>query len=346
MKHQKIINNILLILLLNPNIESSPLDYAKPQLSDYEFFILPLKSQIPNKTMLPYTISTQLFTDYAFKSRFIVLPDDEKITYINPELFDYPIGTIFIKTFYYPEDFRKPDSNKRFIETRLLIHTPEGWTGFPYIWNKDQTDANLEIAGDRQIISWIDLEGEMQQVNYLIPNFNMCKSCHIIDNVFQPIGPKPRLLNYEFQYDSGKMNQIKKMMELEWVDEIKDIDIIPATADWEDPHFSLNDRARAYLDVNCAHCHNDKGQAKTSGLFLKYNQKDPTKLGIYKTPVATGRGSGGLFFNIVPGNADESILVYRMESTDPGVLMPESGRKMVHTEGLKLIREWIYSLEE
>ena len=142
------------------------------------------------------------------------------------------------------------------------------------------------------------------------------------------------------------MNQIKKMMELEWLDKIEDIDIIPVTANWEDPHFSLDDRARAYLDVNCSHCHNAKGQAKTSGLFLEYNQKDQTKLGVYKTPVATGRGSGGLFFNIVPGNADESILVYRMESTDPGVLMPESGRKVVHTEGLKLIREWIYSLEE
>jgi hypothetical protein len=35
-----------------------------------------------------------------------------------------------------------------------------------------------------------------------------------------------------------------------------------------------------------------------------------------------------------------------MESTDPGILMPESGRKMVHKEGVALIRDWILSLED
>lgn len=70
----------------------------------------------------------------------------------------------------------------------------------------------------------------------------------------------------------------------------------------------------------------------------------PLALGIGKAPVAAGKGSGGRMFSIVPGSPDESILVYRIESTDPGVMMPEMGRRLVHEEGVSLIREWIQSM--
>jgi uncharacterized repeat protein (TIGR03806 family) len=226
------------------------------------------------------------------------------------------------------------------------VHTPEGWIGYPYVWNTEQTDAVLEIAGDRQKVSWIDKQGKSQNVNYLVPNFNMCKGCHVIDKTFQPIGPKPRLLNCDNYYDGAHKNQLEKMLELDMIDEMPSVETIPATAEWGSEHYSLNDRARAYLDVNCAHCHNSKGPANTSGLFLEYNEKDLKKLGVFKPPIAAGRGSGNLDFNIVPGKPDKSIFIFRMESTDPGILMPESGRKMVHKEGVALIRDWILSLED
>ena len=79
-------------------------------------------------------------------------------------------------------------------------------------------------------------------------------------------------------------------------------------------------------------------------MFLDYYQKDRKALGIYKTPIAAGRGSGKFEYDIVPGDPDHSILVYRFNSTDPGIMMPELGRSMVHHEGLELIREWILSL--
>ena len=327
-------------------IKANPLDDAKPKLSDYGFFREPIAEQISVGNIFPYRISTELFNDYAFKSRFIVLPEGNKISYISSEEFDFPVGTIFIKTFYYPVDFRFPDKNWQIIETRLLMHTPDGWTGYPYVWNKDQTDAILEIAGGRQKVFWIDKQGKSKNVNYLVPNFNMCKGCHVIDKNFQPLGPKPRLLNCDNLYNGAHKNQLEKMLELDIVVGMPPVKAIPTTAEWGSEHYSLNDRARAYLDVNCAHCHNSKGPANTSGLFLEYHENDVKKLGVFKPPVAAGRGSGNLDFNIVPGKPDESIFIYRMESTDPGILMPESGRKMVHKEGVTLIREWIDSLEE
>ncbi len=327
-------------------IKANPLEYAKPKLSDYGFFKEPMAEQIPVNNIFPYRISTPLFTDYALKSRFIVLPDGKKVSYISSEEFDFPVGTIFIKTFYYPADFRAPEKDWQIIETRLLVHTPEGWIGYPYVWNAEQTDAILDISGNRQKVLWIDKRGKSQNVNYLVPNFNMCKGCHVIDKTFQPIGPKPRLLNCDNFYDGTHKNQLEKMLELDMIDEMPSVETIPATAEWGSEHYTLNDRARAYLDVNCAHCHNSKGPANTSGLFLEYNEKDLKKLGVFKPPIAAGRGSGNLDFNIVPGKPDKSIFIFRIESTDPGILMPESGRKMVHKEGVALIRDWILSLED
>ena len=68
-------------------------------------------------------------------------------------------------------------------------------------------------------------------------------------------------------------------------------------------------------------------------------------LGQCKPPIAAGRGSGGHLYSIVPGHADESILRFRLATNDPGMMMPELGRSLVHKEGLALINGWINSLE-
>lgn len=115
---------------------------------------------------------------------------------------------------------------------------------------------------------------------------------------------------------------------------------------WNDPATgSLNDRARTWLDINCAHCHRPEGPASTSGLNLSVHEQSPAAWGVQKTPVAAGRGSGNRRYDIVPGHPDQSILLYRLESTDPGVMMPEVSRKVTHREGVALIREWIASLK-
>jgi hypothetical protein len=57
--------------------------------------------------------------------------------------------------------------------------------------------------------------------------------------------------------------------------------------------------------------------------------------------VAAGQGTGDHTFDIVPGRPDDSILVYRMSSLDPGAMMPEVGRATVHEEGVALVRDWI-----
>ena len=106
-------------------------------------------------------------------------------------------------------------------------------------------------------------------------------------------------------------------------------------------HRTLEQRARAYLDANCGHCHNAEGPADTSGLFLTADQKDPMRWGFCKVPVAAGHGAGDLRFDLVHGQPDESILLRRMNSAEPKVMMPEIGRSVVHREGVDLIRQWV-----
>ena len=114
---------------------------------------------------------------------------------------------------------------------------------------------------------------------------------------------------------------------------------------WDDSRTgSLDDRARQYMKVNCGHCHAPQGSASKSGLFLDGTAKGTAALGIGKRPVAAGRASGDLDFIIAPGQPDQSILIKRMESTDPGIAMPELGRSTVHEEGVELLRQWIAAM--
>ena len=50
--------------------------------------------------------------------------------------------------------------------------------------------------------------------------------------------------------------------------------------------------------------------------------------------------------DVVPGAAEESYLLFSMNTTDPRHKMPELGRSVIHQEGVALIREWINQLPD
>jgi uncharacterized repeat protein (TIGR03806 family) len=259
---------------------------------------------------------------------------------------DFPVGTTIIKTFYYPNDFRDITKGRRLMETRLLIHEASGWKALEYVWNEEQTDANLEVAGDKKQISYVFSDGKKKTQDYVIPNMNQCKSCHNRNEVMTPIGPSVRQLNGLMSYKEGEENQLIHWQKTGMLKNLPEISQVPKSPVWNQPETGdLGARARIYLDINCGHCHRPDGPASTSGLNLYIHEKNTTGLGILKTPVAAGKGSGNLKHDIVPGKSDQSILVYRMESTDPGIMMPEVARKLVHKEGVALIREWIQAMK-
>jgi uncharacterized repeat protein (TIGR03806 family) len=192
----------------------------------------------------------------------------------------------------------------------------------------------------------VDEKGKKQRIEYIAPNLNQCKGCHSYDGQFVPIGITARQLN---RLENGE-NQLlawQKAGRLRLPADF-DVAIAPRLADYRQPNGeqALEAAARGYLDGNCGHCHNPHGPASTSGMFLNINEKDPERLGVGKPPVAAGRGSGNRRFGIVPGKPSESILVFRMESDDPGIRMPELGRQLPHQEGLELIKAWIRKMPQ
>ena len=103
-------------------------------------------------------------------------------------------------------------------------------------------------------------------------------------------------------------------------------------------------RARAYLQANCAYCHSDGGEARTTGLDLTFDETSPMQLGVCKMPIAAGKAAEGQYYDIVPGHPEQSILVYRMESTAPAIAMPEIGRSLEHFEAVQLVSDWINAM--
>jgi uncharacterized repeat protein (TIGR03806 family) len=319
----------------------SPLE----RLSDYGLFTGSPAAQQPAAGVIPYDLVSALFSDYAEKFRFIKLPTGTQAHYKADGVFEFPVGTLIAKTFAIPIDARDPTSGRRLIETRILKHEADGWVGLPYIWNKEQTDAVLDVAGDTVDVSWVHTDGKPRTNSYIIPNANQCKGCHKSGDYMHPIGPKARNLNHDFTYLDGVENQIARWVREGVLADAPEPAWAPRLAAWDDPKSgTLDSRARAWLEINCAHCHNPEGPARNSGLDLTASQQNPTAFGINKPPVAAGIGSGGLAFDIVPGQPDKSILVYRIASTHPGVMMPELGKRLVHDEGVALVREWIKSM--
>ncbi|PHS26321.1 MAG: hypothetical protein COA85_06190 [Robiginitomaculum sp.] len=316
--------------------------------------------------VVPYDLNTPLFTDAAHKLRTLYVPPGRFANYRTSQALDFPVGSVLSKTFFYPkddagqllntkytgDDFAGEGLNLakvRLIETRVLVHREAGWVALPYIWNEAQTDAVLERTGGVQSLTLQLPDGDQQSFAYVVPNANQCAGCHAVNATTKqiaPIGPAPRHLNKVYPYVDGEQNQLAHLSDLGILDGFNPAEQHPRNANWQDERALLEGRAAAYLDINCGHCHNPHGAADTSALYLDLPGDDYTggNSGLCKPPVAAGQGTGGRKFDIVPGQAEASILWYRMNSTNPAVMMPELGRSTIDHEGVALIANWINAM--
>jgi hypothetical protein len=145
-----------------------------------------------------------------------------------------------------------------------------------------------------------------------------------------------------YDYATGAENELAHLSRVGYLTGAPDPSGAPILPDASDSTAgTVEQRARAYLEANCAHCHSEAGLASNTGLFLTYAETDSRHLGTCKAPVAAGPASGGRAYDVVPGQPDASILVFRIESLDPSLMMPPLGRSLVDDAGVALVREWI-----
>ncbi len=312
-------------------------------ISEYNLF-LDIRRHAPNEGVIPFEINTPLFSDYAEKHRFFYVPPESSIEYTPEGTLHFPVGSLLVKTFSYPHDRRNPDAGERILETRLLMHRPEGWVGYPYVWNDDLSDARLAVAGARIDVAWIHDDGSERGTRYSIPNMNECKQCHAKDGIMGPIGPKARQLNRTGGDGAQQLSAWAALGLLKGLPE--EPGAIPRLPVWNDPATgTLDERARAYVEGNCAHCHNPGGEAASTGLDLSWEQNEPVAYGINKLPTAAGPSSRGYKYAIRPGQPNRSFLLSRLRETDPSKMMPRTGRTLPHEEGIALIEAWIGAMD-
>jgi parallel beta-helix repeat protein len=319
-----------------------------PNLADYRLFQDPGDPTRDPNGGVPFDLTTPLFSDYALKDRFVFVPPGQQVQYSDDAVFSFPVGTIIAKSFKIAHDLRDPGAGDELIETRLLIRRADGWAGMAYVWNEARTEATLAIGGGAADVEWIHSDGSVRATTYQIPNTGQCARCHTSStDGAVPIGPTARMLNKPFDYGNGVVeNQLVRWTEL---GVLAGAPADPAGAPrlpvWNDPSDgTLEQRAKAYLESNCAHCHRPGGAARQSGLYLEAARPLSSAYGLCKGPVSAGPGAGGLDYDLVPGDPLASILVFRMTRNEAQIKMPELSRSVVHEEGVQLVSEWIASL--
>jgi uncharacterized repeat protein (TIGR03806 family) len=314
-------------------------------LSQYNLFVPPLAAQTPAPGVVPYEVNSILYADGAGKYRFMFVPAGKQVHFDATNRWTFPVGTRFIKTFDYDHDERHPEMGQRLLETRILeLETDGTWAANTYVWNDAQTDAERYVAGETLTVDRIDAAGNMVSGEYRVPNTSQCKNCHGQDLKIVPLGPRTRQVNRSHDYGKGPENQIDHFVALGLID-----GAVPATATLDklaDPTSMapVADRARAYLDANCAHCHNDSGYAASTALRLNVETTSLIDLGACRHPVAAGHANGGDEFDVVPGHPESSIMLFRMMSNDPQIKMPQLPLTTSDAFGVQLVSQWIAGL--
>lgn len=326
------------------------------RLSDWGLFTLDRNALTPAEETLVFRPANILFSDYAQKLRTLWIPAGRQARLEAGDI-EYPVGTVLSKTFYYPtnaagdpvlSDEIMADSvsltDNRLMETRLLVRRESGWDAFPYVWNEEETEAFLRVAGTSEALSLQTGNGQ-EDFLYFVPNENQCSGCHVTDHPdgdMRPLGAVSRQLSYKrYQPDDGDLEmEIHGLVERGWLEAAPlRLETTSYLGDGD-----LETRALEYLNINCGHCHNPNGAADTSNLILNGDHGQLVNMGVCKPPVAAGGGAGNRLYSIVPGQPEQSILLYRMESREPDEMMPELGRSLVHREGIELLGDWIEQL--
>ena len=328
-----------------PGGDGSYVNQPYARLSDYCLFEISDAGVTPAPGVLPYDLNTPLFSDYAVKQRTIWMPKGASAQYDPTNVLEFPDGTLITKTFGMPDDLRKSAPLVHWVETRLQMKVSGQWKLYDYLWNDAQDDATLDTTGNVFITHLIDFDGGALTADYLVPSPTQCLLCHESAGTPTPIGPKARELNKDYAYIDGGANQLERWTQVGFLTGAPDASEAPRLAVWNDPGTgTLDQRARAYLEINCAHCHNPDGAAADGGLVLWASESDLSQVGYCKVS-ASNMAPAGYPYDIVPGDPAHSFLALRVATTEGGLMMPPVGRSLEDEAGAQLVSDWIQSLD-
>lgn len=282
---------------------------------------------LPTSALVPYGVNAPLWSDGADKRRYLALPDGEALRMTRDGSVELPARGVLVKEFL-RDGWR--------LETRFLVRDGSGdWRATTYVWNDSQSEAFKTSDG-----ATIERDGE----GWTVPSEDQCFECHTEAADFS-LGLERRQLDLEFSYEATgrNANQINTLAGLGMLEDAEENRDSPLVSPAE-PSGPLDDRARAYLHANCAHCHRPGGLGEgqidlrastTLRLTNTCNQRPWTA-----DPVP----GGGVI--LAPGDPEHSGLYLRMAREDPTWRMPPLGSQKLDVHGSELVAQWIASIEE
>lgn len=128
-----------------------------------------IRNQVPAEGVIPFEVTSPLFTDNALKHRFVTLTQGGTIEYSSDTTrWQSPVGTIYVKTFAYPPNLDDPETDglEQLVETRLLVHVSAEddrlgcngaescWQVHVYVYDETGTDAVCQSGGWTKSITY------------------------------------------------------------------------------------------------------------------------------------------------------------------------------------------------
>jgi putative heme-binding domain-containing protein len=328
-----------------------------------------VKDQVPAPGVLPFQINARQWQDGATAEYWVALPGTSGVV-VYPEegkpipsqvywhkfRLHFPKDAVLVKTISLTTGAGEA-AKPRWVETQLLHFDGLDWRGYTFAWRDDQSDADLvPVAGSEKVFQVPDKVHPGGKREYVWPFLSrtQCMQCHnqwpqyaLAFNLAQ--------LNREVpDGHGGRAQQLVRLSELGYLrrKSLTDKDEPPYDATLAAQEDALPDpfrpssgsqaeRARAYLHVNCSHCHRFGGGGAVS-FELVYNKK-LTALSVVDVPPT--RGDFGLpdARLIARGHPERSTLFYRMAKFGRD-RMPQIGSEIPDEAGLKLVGEWIAAL--
>ena len=337
---------------------------------------LSTKDNTPDPALIPYDVNSPLWSDGAAKERFIALPPGGVMEATPTRGWNFPEGTVIVKTFALDTVPGNPASRRR-IETRLLTKQIGQWVGYSYLWNDDQSDADLvgaEGADRPYTITDAKAEAGKRTQTWHYPSRAECMTCHSRASNFV-LGLSTSQLNKDRDYGNGRIdNQLRVfehlgVLKLDYMAHLKEIvqqqtpdrglieskdqrigastsllpaspDLMPRLTNPADTHADLDLRARSYLHANCAICHIEAGGGNAL-MDLEYTSSSAKARIVNIAPQHDLFGLKNAKL-IAPGHPESSVLLERMTRRGPGQ-MPPLASSLVDEFAVKLLKEWMSS---
>ncbi len=307
------------------------------KLSETGIFKTPIKSLQVNAGLIPYDVNMPLWSDYSIKKRWLAIPGTtQTIGFADEGSWTFPIGSVLVKHFEM-EMIEGDSASRRKLETRVLLRQEHGWKGFTYKWRADESDADLLSTAQSEQLD-IQLAGGGHRIQtYTYPSPENCLACHT-----QAGGTILGVRTHQLNRIYGTENQLSTLSHLGYFDiSLASPDSYGHFPSLTDEGASIEERSRAYLDVNCAHCHQPSGTAPVN-IDLRYSVAlvDMNAIGV--DPATENFGIPGAQI-IKAGDKESSTLLLRMSTTDTN-RMPPVGSTEVHNQAISIIGQWIDSL--